>query len=152
VSAFARANMVSCNTIDCGGKAIGPDGLTGNQKPCVEYYSSGLPRCGSRSAWWLRVVSSGNARGTYALNSLSGSGRWSLEIGVRLSRDEMKLKTAGHLTWPTPVAVGFTAHVTRGFVIPEAVQSSQIAPQQQWKRDLQERSRKLWRSGQLTHT
>ncbi len=153
VSAFARNNMISVNTIDCGGK---PSDLMVSreiQKPCVEYYSKRI------TEMWFSVrmvVESGQFRGMREDVCTEFSQReWKMVSGNRIEvepKDEMKLKTGRSPDLADAVAVGVHGARHKGFVIQKLSNPASIAPQQQWKRDLQERSRKLWRSGQLTHT
>ncbi len=153
VSAFARHNMIYTNTIDCGGKPSELMVSSEIQKPCHEYYSKRI------TEMWFSVrmvVESGQFRGMREDVCTEFSQReWKMVSGNRIEvepKEEMKIKTGRSPDLADAVAVGVYGARQKGFIIQKLHTPARMVRQDQWKRELQEKSRKLWRSGALTHS
>ena len=153
VSAFARAGMADTETVDFGGKPTDTLVSAQIQKPCHEYYSKFVTEL------WFNVryvVEAGQFRGMTEEACTEFSQReWKMVSGNRIeveSKDEMKVKTGRSPDLADGIAVGIFGARKRGFRIAKLINpAKQRSESQGWKRDLEERARKLRQSGSLTY-
>lgn len=153
VSAFARHNMIYANTIDCGGKPSEDFVSAEIKKKCHEYYSKRVTEL------WFSVRLSVESRQFRGLTDEACSEfcqrEWKLVSGNRIeveSKEEMKVKTGRSPDLADGIAVGVFGARQRGFLISKLSNPDRLPKSDQgWRKELKERARKLWKSGQLTH-
>lgn len=152
VSAFARAGMAMCNTIDCGGRPSENSVSQQIDKKCYEYYSKFVTEL------WFNVrmvVESRQFRGmTEEACSEFGQREWKMTSGNKIeveSKVEMKVKTGRSPDLADSIAIGVFGARQRGFIISKLASADHVVGDQRWKRELREKALKLRHSGQLTH-
>ena len=152
VSAFARLWSPRCNPIDCGGNPTERMVSAQIQVPCNKYYSKFITEV------WFSVrliVEAGQFRGlTDAVMREFCAREWTTVGANRIEVEpkwKMKEKIGRSPDLADAVAIGCLGAQRLGFVIDSMVNKKEAKQKQDWKRELEERSRNLWKSGDLTH-
>jgi hypothetical protein len=152
VSAFARLWSPRCNPIDCGGNPTERMVSAQIQVPCNKYYSKFITEV------WFSVrliVEAGQFRGlTDAVMREFCAREWTTVGANRIEVEpkwKMKEKIGRSPDLADAVAIGCLGAQRLGFVIDSMVNKKESKAKQDWKRELEERSRNLWKSGDLTH-
>jgi hypothetical protein len=154
VSAFARLWSPRCNPIDCGGKPGEQMVSAQIQVPRNKYYSKKITEI------WFSVrmiVEAGQFRGmTNGVMREFCSREWTILAGPNLieveTKAKMKEKIGRSPDLADAVAIGCLGAQRLGFVIDNQVSKRFERQSNRWKTELRERSRELWKSGDLTYT
>lgn len=154
VSAFARNNMIECNTVDCGGRPSESPVSAEIQKQCCDYYSKFVTEL------WFSVryvVESRQFRGmTEEACTEFGQREWKLVSGNRIeieSKKDMKVKTGRSPDIADAIAIGVYGARKLGFLIQKLASPSRVVDRNQgWKDDLRKKARALSDSGVLNYS
>lgn len=151
-SAFARHDLPTAITVDCGGKPSEMMVSAEIQMPCCDYYSKRVTEL-----WYSvrYVVEASQFRGMREdVCTEFGQREWKLVTGNKIeveSKEDMKLKTGRSPDLADAVAVGVYGARQRGFVIQKLRSADRPISSQRWKTDLREKARELWKNGALNH-
>lgn len=153
VTAFCRTWSTGVNSIDCGGKPTETQVSSEIRTIARDYYSKFI------SELWFSVrlaVESSQFRGMTeeACNEFCQR-EWKLVSGNKIeieSKEEMKLKTGRSPDLADAIAVGLFGARKRGFMISKLIPEDEDTTQTlAWKRQAQDRARKVWGSGSLNY-
>jgi hypothetical protein len=151
VSAFSRVWSPSCNALDFLGKATDRQVSYDMDTPCNKFYANFVTEM-----WYSArmIVEAGQFRGMTEEVMLEGCQReWGMSGGnlyKLLSKDEMKELTGRSPDLFDALVCGIEGARRKGFVIKRMANRRVSKESQQWKRELRERAKTLWRSKELS--
>lgn len=152
VTAFSRQWSPNVNPIDCGGAPSDRQVSAQIRVPCHKHYQKFITEL------WFSVrlaIEAQQFRGMKEGVMMEGCQReWKIvgqnKTEVETKR-EMKEKTGKSPDLFDALAIGIEGARRLGFIINMQVAQEAKRQSQQWKKDLQLKAIKLWKSGELTH-
>ncbi len=152
VAAFARLWSPRVNPVDFDGKPTERKVSAGIDVSCRDYYFNFVTEM-----WysWRMVIDAGQFRGLTESVMLEGCKREFEKVaGNKIQvepKGEMKKKTGESPDEADSLVIGIEGARRLGFVIAKFDNREADTKSDKWKREAQEKSVKLWRSGQLTY-
>lgn len=153
VSAFGRIWSPQSNPIDCGGNPSDRMVSAKIQIPCNKYYSKFVTEL-----WYSvrYIIEAKQFRGMSKTVMSEGCEREWMHVGNNRieaeSKADMKKKTGHSPDLFDCLSIGCEGAKRLGFVVDSPVNKEFQRQNDRWKLDLKERSRELWKKGELTYT